>query len=169
MKESTNLDGVFLIKPPTDFEDFRGEYIEIYNRRIYNEIGIDDEFIQDDISVSSYNVLRGIHGDQNTTKLISCLMGSFYLVVVNNDETSSQYRQWQAFTVSEKNRYQVYVPPKFGNGHWVSSEKAIFHYKQTTEYDRGGQFTINWRDPLFDIWWPCDKPLLSKRDAGVSC
>jgi len=164
--EKTELDGVLLITPPTIFKDFRGEYVETYNRKIYVDHGIDTDFIQDDISVSGKNVLRGIHGDQSTTKLISCLSGSFFLVVVNNNPTSKQYKKSISFTLSEKNRLQVLVPEKFGNGHLVLSDKAIFHYKQNTEYNRGGQFTILWNDPEYNLVWPIDDPILSVRDAG---
>jgi dTDP-4-dehydrorhamnose 3,5-epimerase len=164
----TRLDGVLLITPPTIFEDFRGQYVETYNRRLYQAAGIDQEFVQDDISVSGHRVLRGIHGDQATWKLISCLHGSFYFVVVNNDPESAQYRQWEAFTLSDRNRLQVLVPPKFGNGHLVLSETAIFHYKQTTEYARAAQFTLLWNDPALQIWWPLADPLVSRRDQGLA-
>lgn len=164
--ESTKLDGVKLIIPPTIYEDFRGDYVEIYNHRLYGEAGVSRVFIQDDISTSRKHVLRGIHGDASTWKLISCLHGAFYLVVVNNDPASHQYRKWQGFTLSDSNRMQVLVPPNFGNGHLVMTELAIFHYKQTTEYERAGQFTIVWNDPEFDIWWPVKRPILSMRDEG---
>jgi dTDP-4-dehydrorhamnose 3,5-epimerase len=148
------------------FEDFRGEYVETYNEALYNEHGIDVKFIQDDISVSSQNVLRGIHGDSETWKLISCLHGKFYLVVVNGDSRSGDFGKWQSFVLSAGNRMQVLVPPKYGNGHLVLSESAIFHYKQSTYYDRSKQFTFKWDDPRFDIWWPIDNPILSQRDQG---
>ena len=132
------------------FEDFRGHYIETYNRNAYFTAGIPIDFVQDDISISHRHVLRGIHGDTKTWKLISCLQGSFYMVVVNNDPNSSQYREWAAFTLSDSNHLQVLVPPNFGNGHLVMSERAIFHYKQSTEYDRAGQFTLLWNDPALE-------------------
>ena len=160
----TLLDGVLLIEPPTIFQDFRGEYVETYNESIYKSNGINANFIQDDISVSHKNVLRGIHGDEETCKLISCLFGCFYLVVINNDPTSKQYKSWQSFILSDSNRYQVLIPPKFGNGHLVLSDKAIFHYKQTTEYDRSSQFTIKWNSDVYNIEWPIDNPILSERD-----
>ena len=162
----TKLDSVLIIKPPTVFEDFRGTYVELFNEELYKESGISVRFVQDDISVSSRNVLRGIHGDAVTWKLISCLHGKFYLVVVNWDETSPQYRQWAAFTLSDQNRIQVLVPPKFGNGHIVLSEFAIFHYKQSSYYNRPGQFTILWNNPELNIWWPIKHPVLSRRDEG---
>lgn len=163
----SKLDGVVVIKPPTIFEDFRGTYVETYNEQIYHEAGIDIKFVQDDISVSTQHVLRGIHGDQETWKLISCLSGKFYLVVVNWDSTSPQYRQWEAFTLSEENRLQVLVPPKFGNGHLVLSDRAIFNYKQSSYYNRAGQFTLIWNDPQLKIWWPIKNPIVSPRDQGL--
>ena len=163
----TSLKGVKLIVPPTIFEDFRGSYVETYNRDLYKSGGITQDFIQDDISTSTKGVLRGIHGDQQTTKLVSCLQGSFYLVVVNNDESSDEFGKWESFTISDQNRLQVLIPPKFGNGHLVLSETAIFHYKQTTAYNRESQFTILWDDPEYNIWWPVKSPILSRRDSGL--
>lgn len=162
----TSLDGVLRITPPTIFKDFRGSYVETYNRESYTAAGIDIDFIQDDISTSSRNVLRGIHGDQETWKLVSCLQGAFYLVVVNWDESSPQYQQWESFELSDANWLQILIPPKFGNGHLVLTEHAIFHYKQNTNYNRVGQFTLAWNDPLLNISWPIEKPILSERDNG---
>lgn len=162
----SKLDGVLVITPPTVFRDFRGTYVELYNERLYKDKGIPVDFIQDDISVSSRHVLRGIHGDNETWKLISCLEGEFYLVVVNNDKDSAQFGQWESFVLSEDSRLQILVPPKFGNGHLVLSEQAIFHYKQSTYYDRSKQFTLLWNDPKLHISWPVKNPHLSERDAA---
>ena len=164
--EKTKLDGVLLVTPATVFEDFRGTYVETYNEQIYQEAGIKTKFVQDDISVSAKHVLRGIHGDSETWKLVSCLYGKFYLVVVNNDKNSPQFKQWVSFCLSDTNRLQVLIPPKFGNGHLVLSETAIFHYKQSTYYNRAGQFTLLWNDPNFSIWWPIQQPIISQRDQG---
>jgi len=162
----TKLDGVILIKPPTIFKDHRGTYVETYNQELYKGAGINVDFIQDDISISKKHVLRGIHGDNKTWKLISCLYGEFYLVVVNWDKDSAQYGKWESFVLSEDNRLQVLVPPKFGNGHLVLSDQTIFHYKQSTYYDRLGQFTILWNDHNLNIKWPIKNPYLSLRDKG---
>lgn len=164
----TSLDGVLNIKPPTVFEDFRGFYVELYNEKLYKEAGITVDFIQDDISVSTQYVLRGIHGDNETWKLISCLHGKFYLVVVNWDRSSPQFGKWESFILSENNRMQVLIPPRFGNGHLVLSQQSIFHYKQSTAYNRSKQFTIMWNDPKLNIWWPVKNPIISKRDEGLS-
>ena len=165
--ETTPLEGVLLITPPTMFTDHRGAYVELYNKETYAAAGIDQEFVEDDISVSAGNVLRGVHGDMRTCKLVSCLEGTFYLVVVNFDESSPQYRQWTSFTLSEENRLQVLIPAKFGNGHAALSERAIFHYKQSNAYDRASQFTIRWDDPAIGMEWPLSAPILSDRDRDV--
>ena len=164
--DKTQLDGVLLITPPTVFEDFRGTYVEIYNEKMYRAAGIDVDFVQDDISTSTRHVLRGIHGDDRTWKLISCLHGSFYLVVVDCDRDSDGFGKWQSFVLSDANRKQVLVPPGYGNGHLVLSDEAIFHYKQSTYYDRASQFTIMWNDPKINIWWPVRNPIVSRRDEG---
>ena len=164
--EKTSLDGVLVIRPLTQHEDFRGDYVETYNEELYRAAGITDKFVQDDYATSSRHVLRGIHGDAKTVKLISCLYGKIYVIVVNNDPASSQFRKWQSFTLSDRNRLQVYIPAKFGNAYLVMSDTAVFHYKQNTYYDRPGQFTLKWNDPAFKFWWPVREPILSERDFG---
>lgn len=164
--DKTNLAGVLLISLDS-FEDHRGEYIETYNEDVYCQNGVDLKFVQDDISISTKHVLRGIHGDDVTWKLISCHYGKFCLVVVNCDRDSKEFGRWQSFVLSDKNRQQVLVPPNYGNAHLVLSEMAIFHYKQTTYYNRRKQFTYVWNDPKFNIWWPISNPILSKRDSNV--
>jgi dTDP-4-dehydrorhamnose 3,5-epimerase len=162
--EQTSLEGVLLVHPPTQHEDFRGDYVEIYNEELYRAAGIVDRFVQDDYATSSKHVLRGIHGDAKTVKLISCLYGKLYVIVVNNDPQSPQFRKWQSFTLSDRNRLQVYIPAKFGNAYLVMSDVAVFHYKQNTYYDRPGQFTLKWNDPAYKFWWPVKDPILSERD-----
>lgn len=159
----TSLDGILLIKPKV-FEDHRGQFVEIYNEEIYCEKGINIKFVQDDISISSKHVLRGIHHDPQTWKLVSCLYGRIYLIIVNCNEGSSLFGKWQQFTISDTNRYQVLVTPDYGVAHMALTEKVIFHYKQTTYYTPSCQRTFKWNDPRFNIWWPIKNPVLSQRD-----
>lgn len=159
----SRLPGVKLIEVDR-FEDFRGTYIESFNKEDYVKHGIDIDFVQDDFSMSRKHVLRGIHGDQETWKLVSCIYGTFRLVVVNCDPESDLFGEWEAFDLSETNYRQVLIPPKYGNAHLVLSDQAIFHYKQSTYYNPHGQFTYRFDDPRFNIWWPVKEPILSQRD-----
>ena len=163
----TKLDNVLIIEPDV-FRDLRGQNVKIYNQALYQKNGINVKFIGDDFSVSKKNVLRGIHGDDKTWKLISCLSGKFYLVVVNCDDSSKDFGKWQSFILSDKNRLQVLVPPKYGNAHLIQSSKAIFYYKQSVYYNQSKQFTYRWDDTLFKIKWPIKKPILSERDKSAS-
>ena len=144
------------------FEDHRGVYVETYNEDAYCRAGA-PKFVADDYSMSRRHVLRGLHGDQVTWKLITCLLGEIYFVVLDPRPDSAQRGQWQSFMLTENNRRQVLVPPGFANGHLVLSERAIFHYKQSQYYSKD-QFTIRWNDPAHDIWWPVRTPILSRRD-----
>ncbi|MGN7612065.1 dTDP-4-dehydrorhamnose 3,5-epimerase family protein [Magnetococcales bacterium HHB-1] len=161
--EASDLEGVRILRPYTH-EDHRGQYVMLYNKQQFQQHDINLNFVEDDISISHRNVIRGVHGDKRTWKLISCLHGRFYLIVANNNPESNQYRQWRSFMLSDRNRMQVLVPPLFGNGHLVLSETAIFHYKQSAYYNPDHQFTIRWNDPDFNFWWPTKEPILSRRD-----
>ena len=159
--EYTDLEGVKLIKP-TIYEDFRGTNFESYNASNYYQIP--NQFVVDSISTSRQHVLRGIHGDNRTTKLISCLYGTIYFVVLDCRSDSETYHQWQSFTLSDQNKHQVLVPPGFGNAHLVMSEQCVFSYKLDQYYDRESQFTLKWNDERFNIYWPIKNPILSERD-----
>lgn len=163
--EKTKLEGVKLVRP-SPFEDFRGLFIETYNRELYARSGIGVEFVQDDVSVSYKDVLRGLHGDGKTWKLVTCLYGEVYLVVVNWNAESHQFKQWDSFALSDRNHLQVLIPPQFANGYLVLSDMAIFHYKQSTYYQRDRQFALRWNDPELNIRWPVKDPILSERDGG---
>lgn len=159
----TNLNKVLLITPDV-FKDQRGQYVEIYNEKFYKEKGVEVKFVQDDIALSFKNTLRGIHGDPGTWKLVSCLYGKIYVVVVNCDTDSKDFGQWQSFILSDENRQQVLIPPMYGNSYLTLSEISVFHYKQSTYYGQFKQFTYKWNDPRFKIQWPIKNPILSQRD-----
>ncbi len=152
------------------FEDHRGTYTSIYNKKEYAEIikkelNQDIEFAEDDFAMSSKHVLRGIHGDDRTWKLVTCLSGKFYIVVVNCDETSLDFGKWESFVLTKDNGKQVLIPPKHGHGYVVLSDNAVFHYKQSCYYQgMEKQFTYKYDDPKFKIWWPIKDPILSQRD-----
>lgn len=172
----TKLEGV-LVFELDPYEDFRGEYVEIFNEdlylkeikralkgTLYGKAANKLRFVEDDISTGTKGVLKGIHGDTETWKMVQCLYGKFYLVVVNNNPKSKDFGKWESFTLSDNNRLQVLIPPFYGNGHLVLSEYDIYHYKQSSYYKPENQFTIKWNDPKYNIWWPTERPILSERD-----
>lgn len=167
--EKTNLKNVLVFRHFV-FEDHRGTYEELYNKCDYTEIikhetGFDLDFMEDNIAKSSKHVLRGFHGDDRTWKLVTCLKGKFYIVVLNYDETSENFGKWQSFVPSAENYMQVLIPPKYGHAYVVMSDEAIFHYKQSCVYQgMTQQFTVRHDDPRFNVWWPVKNPILSIRD-----
>jgi len=167
--EKTNLENVLIFKLD-HFEDHRGSYTQLYRKDEYNEImkkelGKEVEFLEDDFAVSSKNVLRGIHGDDRTWKLVTCLAGKFYIVVVNCDEESKNFGKWQSFVLTKESGKQILIPPKHGHAYLVLSDQAIFNYKQSCFYKgMGKQFTYYYNDPRFKIWWPKINPIVSQRD-----
>lgn len=162
-KFSETLPEVTIIQPDV-FYDHRGEYVETWNKEYYKAFG-DIDFKQDDISTSVKHTLRGLHGDNETWKLVQCLYGSMVLAVVDMRKNSKTYLQHNTFTINDKNRIQVLVPPGFANGHLVMSDMGIFSYKQSTLYTGAEtQFTVRWDDPKLNITWPINNPILSLRD-----
>jgi len=162
--KDTKLDGVKLIIP-SRFEDYRGSYLEIFDKEKFNQAtGTDINFIQDDISISRKHVLRGIHGDWATTKLVTVLNGSGYAVIVDNRKDSPTYKQWESFTLSGDNRHQLLLPAGIGNSILALEDNMIYFYKQNTHFIDGRQFTLKWDDPELNIWWCIKNPILSQRD-----
>jgi len=159
----TNLKGVLQIYPYV-FKDHRGEFIETYNVDLYKKKGIKIRFVQDDISISKRGVLRGIHSDNKAWKLISCIYGKMYVVVVNCNEKSRLFGKWQSFNLSGDSNVQILIPPKYGCSFLVLSKEAIFTYKQSEYYDPKRQCTYKWNDLRFKIKWPLKNVVLSKRD-----
>lgn len=171
--EKTSLEGVLLIKPEAVqscigefFIDERGEFIEEYNIEKYKSNGIAIEFLEDDISISKKDVLRGMHGDNRTWKLLSCLHGRIFFVAINGDGTSPMFGKWTSVELSEENRWKILVPPMHASGYLALTEKIIVQYKQSELFRPGGQFTYKWDDPKFAIPWPIKNPIVSARDAA---
>ena len=147
---------------PSSFEDYRGELYTLFKQDNHDLI-----FNHDKVSVSKQHVLRGLHGDSKAWKLITCLSGEIYLVVVDNRPESVNYLKWDWIILTAKNRKQVLIPPMFANGHFILSQEATFFYKWSYpgEYpDIKDQFTLKWNDSRINIHWPITNPILSERD-----
>ena len=149
---------------PDVFTDYRGDIWTTYEKDKFPE---NIQFKHDKYSTSRKNVIRGVHGDFKTWKLVSCIYGALYFVIVDNRKTSKNYLKWHWMILDDKNRKQVLLPPGFGNGFCVLSEEAVFSYKlaYTGQYsDVDEQFTLKWDDKKIGIDWPIDNPILQKRD-----
>ena len=138
--KETKLHGVKLIIPER-FEDHRGTYMEIYDSDKFEHI-TNELFVQDDISISNKHVLRGLHGDWRTTKLVTVLNGSGYALIADNREDSPTYKKWQSFTLSKENKHMLLLPPGIGNSILALEDNMIYYYKQNTHFIDGQQFTL---------------------------
>ena len=156
-----NIEGVKVIQPDV-FSDYRGDLWTLWKS---GDLGL--AFNHDKVSTSRRNVLRGIHGDAKSHKLVTCLYGELYYVVVDNRPDSSTYMQWDWAILDDRKRKQVLLPPGVGNGFLVLSENSVLQYKWSYdgEYpDVDEQFTIKWDDPNLNINWPINNPILQPRD-----
>jgi dTDP-4-dehydrorhamnose 3,5-epimerase len=162
----TELPGVLIIEPQV-FGDERGFFMESWNERRYEEAGLPDRFVQDNLSYSSYGVLRGLHfqNPQPQGKLVSVLRGEVFDVAVDIRVGSPTFGKWTGATLSEENRRQFYVPEDFAHGFVVTSETALFFYKCTDYYAPSSERVVLWNDPEIGIEWPTDTPILSERDS----
>ena len=145
------------------FKDHRGYYWTSWKRSSINRIN----FKHDKFSLSKKNVLRGLHGDDKTWKLVSCPYGKFLLVVVNCVKNSRDYLKWRSWILSHENGIQILIPPHYANGHLCLSEKCLFHYKLSYRGaypDVKQQFSLRWDDPKININWKIKNPILSSRD-----
>ena len=151
-----------VIREQDAFTDYRGDLWTLWKDNDFNL-----NFNHDKVSTSRKHVLRGIHGDNKSWKLITCLYGDIYFVMVDNRESSDTFMKWESMTLNDRNKKQVLLPPGVGNGFLVMSEYSVFHYKWSYdgEYpDVDQQFTIKWNDSIVGVEWPIDNPILSRRD-----
>ena len=147
------------------FDDRRGYYWTSWKKESRPSIN----FKHDKFSLSKKNVLRGLHGDKKTWKLVSCPYGKFLLVVVNFSKESKGYLKWESWILSHKNGIQVLIPPNFANGHLCISKECLFHYKLSYKgsyADVKHQFSLRWNDPQLKIKWGVKNPILSFRDKN---
>ena len=167
IRNSKIINDLIIIKPSVHW-DVRGNIYSSYNKDFYKDILPKDlEFKHDKFAFSKHNVLRGLHGDSKTWKLVSCVSGKIFQVVVDLRKNSSTYMQWQSFVLDSEDYRQILIPPNFLNGYYVMSESAVFHYKLSYDgdyIDANDQMTYKWNDDKFSIKWPCLTPILQSRD-----
>jgi len=173
--EQCTLAGVVIFSPVA-FNDERGTIWTSFDetlRQMLNEVspGLGGGFVHDKFVRSSQSVLRGIHGDEYTWKLVSCVAGTIQQVVVDCRPDSDTFGVYHSVVLDASQPRSVLVPPGFGNAFLVLSGEALYHYKLAYEgdyKDAGEQFTFAWDDHLFNIDWMTDSPILSERDRNAN-
>ena len=149
------------------FADERGLFTESHSTRTLAEAGIHDTFLQDNLSISKRNVLRGLHGAPNMAKLVMPIRGDVFDIIVDLRPGSPTYRRWESYTLKADEFTQLYIPARCLHGFLALTDEVIFHYKQTALYDPGAEFGVAWNDPELGIPWPLDGlPILSAKDAA---
>ncbi|WP_374442540.1 dTDP-4-dehydrorhamnose 3,5-epimerase [Epilithonimonas sp.] len=165
----TPLKDCYVIEP-TVFEDERGYFYEKFNEKKFEEsTGLNGHFVQDNISKSSYGVLRGLHlqkGEHAQAKLVSCLEGKVLDVAVDLRPDSPTFGKWYSIELTAENKLQLYVPRGFGHGFSVLSKTAVFSYKCDNFYNKESEGGVLWSDSDLNIDWqlPKEDVILSEKD-----
>lgn len=165
----TPINDLLIIKPRV-FADARGFFCETFNERNYREAGINLHFCQDNLSKSTYGVIRGLHyqlGPNSQSKLVSVVQGAVWDVAVDLRKNSPTFGQWHGVELTEDNHFQFLVPQGFAHGFSVLSETAIFSYKCDDFYNPQLERGIMYNDLELAIDWriPADKALISDKDT----
>jgi dTDP-4-dehydrorhamnose 3,5-epimerase len=161
--KSNILSDITIIEP-TVFHDFRGDIYSSYDDSLLSLLPKNMRFIHDKFVTSKEGVLRGMHGDNKTWKLISCVHGVVYAVVVDWRGIYPTFKKWESFVLSPINQKHILIPPGFLNGYYACKD-SVYHYKlaYNGKYaDVMDQITMKW-DSL-GIIWPCTNPILGERD-----
>lgn len=166
----TPLEGVLVIEPKV-FQDSRGFFVETYNEERYMQAGITARFVQDNMSASTYGVVRGLHFQRppyTQAKLVSCIEGEVLDVAVDLRKDSPTYGQWYSVVLSAENHRQFFIPRGFAHGFSVLSPTAIFAYKCDNLYHPEADGGLMLNDPILNIDWrvPKDQMILSDKDKN---
>ena len=170
-KIATSIEGVYIIEP-TVFGDNRGYFMEIYNKRDFEEIGLSYNFVQDNQSKSKKGVLRGLHfqKENSQAKLVRCIKGEVFDVAVDLRPGSKTYGKWEGVKLSEENKKMFIIPKGFAHGFLVLSDEAEFTYKCDDVYNPTAEGGLAWNDKDVGINWPLEnipkeELLTSEKDA----
>lgn len=166
--EELELKGILLIKPQL-FKDDRGYFFESYQEKRFNEaVGSAINFVQDNESCSSKNVLRGLHFQAPPFaqgKLVRVLSGAVNDVVVDIRKNSPTYGKFLQVNLSQENKQMLWIPPGFAHGFLALEDNTIFSYKCSNFYNKESEGGLNWNDPVLNIDWGLkSEPILSEKD-----
>lgn len=152
---NTPIEGLYIIEP-TVHGDERGYFMETYNQNDFKEVGLDMVFVQDNQSMSTKGVLRGLHFQKQFPqgKLVRVIKGTVFDVAVDLRGGSKTYGKWFGVELSAENKKQFYISEGFAHGFLVLSDEAEFCYKVTDFYHPGDEGGLAWNDPAIGIEWP---------------
>ena len=156
-----------MLLQPTVHRDKRGFFIESYRREAFTELGITEEYVQDNHSRSTRGIVRGMHFQPGMAKLVRCSRGEVVDVLVDIRKGSPTFGEWEAFTLNDENLRQIYCPNGFAHGFCVTSDVADVVYKCSTYYDPSAESGIAYNDPDVGIEWPDVELIPSDRDANA--
>ncbi len=162
----TNIDGLLIIKPDV-FGDDRGYFFETYSKRKYAEYGIEEDFVQDNISKSLRGTIRGLHyqvGDKAQGKLCHVIKGKVLDVAVDIRFDSPTFGQYFSIELTGEDKTQMWIPPGFAHGFSVLSDEVLFVYKCTNYYSKPDERAILYNDPQLNIDWKVENPIVSEKD-----
>jgi dTDP-4-dehydrorhamnose 3,5-epimerase len=160
----TRLEGPLLVKPAIHGDE-RGFFMETYRRSAYAEVGIDDDFVQDNHSRSRRGIVRGMHFQPGQAKLVRCARGTILDVLVDIRLDSPTFGEWEAYELSDADGAQLYCPDGFAHGFCVTSDEADVVYKVSTYYDAATESGFRYDDPEVGIEWPAIDLTPSRRDS----
>jgi dTDP-4-dehydrorhamnose 3,5-epimerase len=160
----TRLEGPLVVKP-AKHGDARGFFVETYRRNVYSELGIGEEFVQDNHSRSRHGVVRGMHFQPGQAKLVRCARGEILDVLVDIRPASATFGHWEGYKLGEEGGEQLYCPDGFAHGFCVLSAAADVVYKVSTYYDPATESGFRYDDPDVGIDWPAVDLQPSQRDA----
>jgi dTDP-4-dehydrorhamnose 3,5-epimerase len=162
---NTPLEGLLIIEPRV-FEDHRGFFLETYRRIGFKKHGIDRRFVQDNLSFSIKDTLRGLHFQVKhpQAKLVQTVTGEIFDVAVDIRPGSVTFGRWSGVYLSEQNKRQLYIPEGFAHGFCVLSETAHVVYKCSDYYYPDDESGILWSDPAIGVDWPVRNPIVSSKD-----
>lgn len=162
---TTSIEGVFIIEPAV-FKDNRGFFMETYQNERYQEYGISQIFVQDNLSFSVQSTLRGLHYQVKhpQAKLVQVITGEIFDVAVDIRYNSPTFRKWTGAYLSDQNKRQLFIPEGFAHGFCVMSKAAHFLYKCSDYYAPEDEYGIHWADSDIGIDWPVKNPIVSEKD-----
>ncbi|MBV1870600.1 MAG: dTDP-4-dehydrorhamnose 3,5-epimerase [Gammaproteobacteria bacterium] len=164
------LNGAYLIRPKI-IKDNRGSFTRSYCKKKFDQLDLSNNFVQHNISQNiKRGTLRGLHFQSKPymeNKVVRCISGSIYDVIVDIRKNSKTYGEWKGFKLTKENQLSLYIPKGFAHGYQALEEDTYLHYLMSEYFHDNSASGICWNDPQLNISWPIDNPTLSDKDIKL--